>query len=249
MKLEHVSKSFGGLLAVDNVSLEVAAESITGLIGPNGSGKTTLFNLIAGSFRPDGGRILLSGSDITGFSAHNVFRRGLYRTFQSPQIAPTLTVLENMLIADPSREGEGLWTSLFYRKRWHRAEEEMIERAQDHLAFLGIEQYANDSPTILSGGQLKLLEIGRALMSEAAILLLDEPAAGVNPTLAAKIFDFLDHLRKENGVTIFVIEHKVDLVFERVDSAYVMNKGRLFFSGTPEQIGKEQSVVDVYLGE
>ena len=246
--MEHVSKTFGGLVAVDDVSLEVARESITGLIGPNGSGKTTLFNVVAGSLKPDGGRVLLENSDIAGFSPHDVFRRKLYRTFQSPQIAPTLSVLENMLLADPVRAGEGVFDSIFGRRKWKTAERTMIERAYDHLSFLGIEKYANESPSILSGGQLKLLEVGRALMSEASILLLDEPAAGVNPTLAAKIFDFLEHLRKEKGVTIFVIEHKVDLVFERVDFAYVMNKGKLFFSGTPEEIAKEQSVVDVYLG-
>ncbi|MDG6907701.1 MAG: ABC transporter ATP-binding protein [Nitrososphaerota archaeon] len=249
MKLEKISKSFGGLLALDNVSLEVEKNSITGLIGPNGSGKTTLFNVISGSLKPDSGKILLEDADITGLSPHNVFRKRLYRTFQSPQIAPTLSVLENMLIADPSRAGEGLFDSIFNRRKWKDAEAKMIERAYRHLSFLGIEKYSNDSPSILSGGQLKLLEVGRALMSEASILLLDEPAAGVNPTLAAKIFDFLDHLREEKGVTIFVIEHKVDLVFERVDYAYVMNKGMLFFSGTPEEIGREQSVVDVYLGE
>lgn len=243
-----MSKSFGGLLAVDDVSLEVQKGSITGLIGPNGSGKTTLFNVIAGSFKPDRGRVLLEDLDIAGMSPHEVFRRSLYRTFQSPQIAQSLSVLENMLLADPGRVGEGLFQSVLFRRKWHFAEEEMIERAYNHLKFLGVEKYANESPSILSGGQLKLLEVGRALMSEASLMLLDEPAAGVNPTLASKIFDLLEHLRKERGCTIFVIEHKVDLVFERVDYAFVMNKGTLFFSGTPEEIAKEQSVVDVYLG-
>lgn len=224
-------------------------QSITGLIGPNGSGKTTLFNVISGSFKPDRGNVLLDGSDIAGLPPHQVFRRRLYRTFQSPQIAPSLSVIENMLLANLTRVGEGLFESMFRRRKWRQAEEKMIEKAYEHLKFLEIEKYANESPSILSGGQLKLLEVGRALMSEASILLLDEPAAGVNPTLAAKIFDFLEHLRKERGATIFVIEHKVDLVFERVDHAFVMNKGRMFFSGTPEEIAKEQTVVDVFLGE
>lgn len=249
MKLEHISKSFGGLRAVDDVSLEVGKESITGLIGPNGSGKTTLFNVIAGSFKPDTGKVLLEGSDITGFSSHNVFRRRLYRTFQSPQIASSLSVIENMLLAGPTRVGEGLFESMLRRQKWHKAEEKMIEQAYEHLKFLEIEKYANESPSILSGGQLKLLEVGRALMSEASVLLLDEPAAGVNPTLASKIFDFLEHLRREKNATIFVIEHKVDLLFERVDYAFVMNKGKVFFSGRPREIVDEQSVVDIFLGE
>ncbi len=234
---------------MDDVSLEVEAGSITGLIGPNGSGKTTLFNVIAGSFKPDNGRVLLGNLDIVGMSPHQIFRKRLYRTFQSPQTAPSLSVLENVLLADPGRAGEGLFQSILSRRKWRLAEEKMIERAFDHLKFLGIEKYANESPSILSGGQLKLLEVGRALMSEASLMLLDEPAAGVNPTLASKIFDLLEHLRKERNSTIFVIEHKVDLVFERVDYAFVMNKGKLFFSGTPDEIAKEQSVVDVYLGE
>lgn len=249
MSVEDLSKSFGGLVAADHISLAVEQASITGLIGPNGSGKTTLFNMIAGALKPDAGRIRFRDDDITGLSPHQVFRRGVYRTFQSPQIVPRLTLLENMLLADRARVGEDFFSALVARRRWREHEEEAIRRAYGHLKFLEIERYANDSPSILSGGQLKLLEIGRALMSDASMLLLDEPAAGVNPTLAAKIFDLLEHLRRERGVTIFVIEHKVDLVFERVDYAFVLNKGRLFFSGTPDEVSREQSVVDVYLGE
>jgi branched-chain amino acid transport system ATP-binding protein len=244
-----LTKSFGGLLAVDDVSLEVERKSFTGLIGPNGSGKTTLFNLIAGSLKPDRGNVVLEGKDITGLAPHQVFSRGVYRTFQSPQIVPSLSVLENMLLADPKRVGEGVFTSVFSRRKWKIEDDRLVEKAYEHLKFLSIEQYANSPPTILSGGQLKLLEIGRALMSEAPLLLLDEPAAGVNPTLASSIFDFLEQLRKDHGVTIFLIEHKVDLVFERVDYAFVMNKGKLFFSGSPDEVAREESVIEAYLGE
>ncbi|HZW57711.1 MAG TPA: ABC transporter ATP-binding protein [Nitrososphaerales archaeon] len=249
LRVESLSKSFGGLVAADQITLQIDQGSITGLIGPNGSGKTTLFNLVSGALKPDGGRVLFRNSDITGLRPHQVFKKGVYRTFQSPQIIPRLTLIENMLLADRAQIGEGLFPALFNRRRWKEHEEKAIRRAYEHLKFLDIEKYANESPSILSGGQLKLLEIGRALMSDATMLLLDEPAAGVNPTLAAKIFDLLEHLRRERGVTIFVIEHKVDLVFERVDFAFVLNKGRLFFSGTPEEVSREQSVIDVYLGE
>jgi branched-chain amino acid transport system ATP-binding protein len=249
LKLEHVTKGFGGLLAVDDVSLEVKKNGITGLIGPNGSGKTTLFNLISGSLKPDAGKIFFENSAITGLAPHKIFRRGIYRTFQSPQIIASLTIIENMLLADPSRNGEGLFESIVGRRRWKATEKKLIGVAYEHLRFLELDKYANESPAILSGGQLKLLEIGRALMSNATILLLDEPAAGVAPSLALKIFDFLDHLRNERGVTIFVIEHKVDIVFERVDNVFVLNKGKLLASGTPKDIAANEIVIDAYLGE
>jgi branched-chain amino acid transport system ATP-binding protein len=236
-------------LAVDGVSLQVERESVTGLIGPNGSGKTTLFNLIAGLLKADNGKILLGNSDITGLAPHEVFRKGIYRTFQSPQIVPNLSVLENMLLANSLRAGERLFESILRRRTWRSQETKLIEKAYEYLRFLNLDEYANETPSVLSGGQLKLLEIGRAFMSEAPILLLDEPAAGVNPTLARKIFDFLEHLRRERGVTIFVIEHKVDVVFERTDHVFVMNKGRLLFSGTPQEVAANQSVIDAYLGE
>ncbi len=248
LKLERVSKRFGGLLAVEEVSLEVQKGSITGLIGPNGSGKSTLFNVVSGYFKPDGGRIIFNGSEIAGLSAHEIFNKGVYRTFQSPQIVPGISLLENMLLAGRSQSGEGLFPAILKRGAWQKQERELIERAYEHLKFLSIEKHANESPSILSGGQLKLLEIGRALMSDASILLLDEPAAGVNPTLAADIFDFLERLRKERGITIFVIEHKMDLVLQRVDYVFVMNKGKLFFQGTPKEISEERSVIEVYLG-
>jgi branched-chain amino acid transport system ATP-binding protein len=154
-----------------------------------------------------------------------------------------------MLLADPLRSGEGLFESIISMRKWRAREEELIEKAYEHLRFLSIDQYANESPSILSGGQLKLLEIGRALMSDASILLLDEPAAGVAPTLARKIFDFLDHLRNERGVTIFTIEHKVDIVFERAEHVFVMNKGKILFSGTPKEVSGNESVLIAYLGE
>lgn len=229
--------------------MDIEKKGIIGLIGPNGSGKTTLFNLISGSLKVDSGSVIFEDSEITGLTPHEVFRRGIYRTFQSPQIIPSLTLLENMLLADPLRNGEGFFQSILERRKWKRVEDKLIERAYEHLRFLSLEKYANESPSILSGGQLKLLEIGRALMSNARILLLDEPAAGVAPSLALKIFDFLDHLRNERGVTIFVIEHKVDIVFERVDKVFVMNKGKLLTSGAPKEIAGNQIVIEAYLGE
>ena len=249
LTLEHVSKRFGGVSAVDDVSLEVIKGSLTGLIGPNGSGKTTLFNLISGFHKLDAGRVIFNGTDISGKRPHEIFKAGIYRTFQSPQIVPRLSVAENMLLAGRDQLGEGLFSSFFKRRTWSEQESKLIDKALDYLKFLKLEPFADELPVILSGGQLKLLEVGRALMSDSKILLLDEPAAGVNPSLALDIFELLEHLRSERDATIFVIEHKMDLLLQKVDYVYVMNKGKLFFKGAPKDITQEQSVIDVYLGE
>lgn len=248
LELKGVSKSFGGLAAVNDLAIDVDDESMCGLIGPNGSGKTTLFNVISGFHKPDSGHVIFRGIDITGLPPHEIFQRGIYRTFQSPQIVPRLSVLENVLLAGRGQAGEGLLLAFLKRKEWRETESRLIERAYENLKFLGIEKAANKSPWTLSGGQLKLLEVARALMSDAELLLLDEPAAGVNPTLAANILDFFEHVRKERGATVFVIEHKMELLLRRVSHVFVMNKGSLLFQGSPKEVAEERSVIEAYLG-
>lgn len=248
LELKGISKSFGGLVAVNDLAIDLEDESMCGLIGPNGSGKTTLFNVISGFLKPDKGSVIFNGMNITGLTPHEIFRRGIYRTFQSPQIVSRLSVLENVLLASRGQVGEELLAAFMKRKEWHEKETQLIEKAYENLRFLGIERAANESPGTLSGGQLKLLEVARALMSDAELLLLDEPAAGVNPTLAANILDFLEHVRKDRGATVFVIEHKMELLLSRVSHVFVMNKGRLLFQGSPKEITEEPAVVEAYLG-
>ena len=248
LHLKGVSKSFGGLAAVNDLAIDVNEGSMCGLIGPNGSGKTTLFNVISGFHKPDRGYVIFKGKDITGLPAHEIFQQGIYRSFQSPQIVPRLSVLENVLLASRGQAGEGLLPAFLKRKEWQETESRFTDRAYENLKFLGMEKAANESPGTLSGGQLKLLEVARALMSDAELLLLDEPAAGVNPTLAANILDLFEHVRKERGATLFIIEHKMDLLLRRVGHVFVMNKGSLLFQGSPREVAKEQSVVEAYLG-
>jgi len=248
LELKRVSKSFGGLVAVDDLEIDIEGGSMCGLIGPNGSGKTTLFNVISGFLKPDKGSVIFNGKDITGFAPHEVFESGVYRTFQSPQIVPRLSVIENVLMAARDQLGEGLSSAFIKRKEWCEKESQLIERAYGHLKFLGIDKCANASPGALSGGQLKLLEVARALMSDSKLLLLDEPAAGVNPVLAANILDLLEHIRREKGATVFVIEHKMELLLRRVSHVFVMNKGTLLFEGSPQEVAEEPTVVEAYLG-
>ncbi len=171
LELKGISKSFGGLVAVNNLEIDLEDESMCGLIGPNGSGKTTLFNVISGFVKPDKGQVVFNGLDITGLRPHEIFQRGIYRTFQSPQIVPRLSVLENVLLAGRGQVGEGLLPAVLKRKQWHEKEAQLIERAYENLRFLNIEKAANESPETLSGGQLKLLEVARALMSDAELVI------------------------------------------------------------------------------
>ena len=247
LRLENLRKSFGGIRAVENVSLEVESGSICGLIGPNGSGKSTLFNTIAGSMKPDGGKVIFNGKRIDGLSADKIARLGLGRTFQTPRLFPKMTVLDNTLVAPTSQKGEEPWNALLVSK-WKKQEIELAKRAKAQLTFLEITHLYENLASEISGGQMKLLQLARSLMSEPKMVLLDEPTAGVAPRLAGDIFDDIERQRKTHGTTFFIIEHRLEILFNYVDLVFVMHRGELIASGKPDEVIQDKRVIDSYLG-
>ncbi len=247
LEVKKVSRSFGGLLAVNNLSFHVPAGQFTGLIGPNGSGKSTLFNLITGTLAPDSGEVLLDGQRISGLPVTGVFDRGVVRAFQVPRLFYGMSVLENVLAAARSQPGEQL-SSVLAAGRWREKERQLADRAYDLLEFLNLAHVARNKATDLSGGQMKLLELARCLMADPEVLLLDEPAAGVVPSLAQEIFERLRQYQQENGLTLVVIEHRLDLLFSTVDRVLVMNFGELIADGLPSEVVKVPAVSEAYMG-
>ncbi|MBI3104446.1 MAG: ABC transporter ATP-binding protein [Candidatus Rokubacteria bacterium] len=248
LAVEDLTKSFGGLRAVDRCSLEVREGTITGLIGPNGAGKTTLFNLLTGFHRPDGGRVRFRGDDITGLPAHKVFRRGICRTFQIPREFKDLSVLENLMVVAPDQAGERLWVPWLQPGRVRRDETRLRERAMVVLEQVGLARLAGEPAWTLSGGQKKLLELARTLMAEPALLMLDEPGAGVNPTQMKELTRYIQWLAAERGVTILLIEHDMDLVMTICNPVIVLSEGRPLAEGPPDIIRKDPRVLAAYLG-
>lgn len=245
--VRDITKAFGMLKALDNVSLDIGERSLTILIGPNGSGKTTLINVISGYYKPDSGEVQYQGSRITGWPPYKIYRLGLSRTFQVPSLFPKLTVLEHLLVAEKNNPGESFLKSLFKRS-WVNAERSSIEKASRILGMVGLSKLWDSPASNISGGQMKLLEIGRALMSDAKMLLLDEPVSGVNPTLAHEIFSKLVKLRDELGVTFLIIEHRLDIALEYIDYVQAMAYGKMIASGVPEQVMNDAKVIEAYLG-
>ncbi len=244
---ENIRKTFGGLVAVDNVSIKIRRASITLLIGPNGSGKSTLLNVISGFYKPDSGRVIFEGVDITGRPPHELYHMGLARTFQVPQPFYKLTVLENVLLAARNHPGEK-FVAPFTRPRWLPVEEELVDQAFEVLRLVNLAHLWDHPAGMLSGGQMKLLEIARTLMSGAKLLLMDEPIAGVNPTLAHEILRFITRLRDEKGITFFIIEHRLDIAMRYVDYVYAMARGRVIAEGKPEEVVSNPAVIESYLG-
>lgn len=247
LEVVDLEKSFGGIKAVDGCSLKVEQGSITGLIGPNGAGKTTLFNLITGFYEPDAGEIWFSGERIGGLSPHKIARRALTRTFQIPRELREMTVLENLMVVPENQIGERVWNSFFRPGVVRRQEREIRDEALEVLEFVELIDLANEYAKNLSSGQKKLLELARTLMAEPKMILLDEPGAGVNPTLMKKLTRNIENLR-QRGKTFFLIEHDMDLIMNLCDTVIVMNKGRQLAEGTPDEIKKNESVLEAYLG-
>lgn len=243
----NVRKSFGSLKAVDDVSIEVEEKSVTILIGPNGSGKTTLINLIGGFYKPDSGQIFLNGKNIGGLPPHKIYKMGLARTFQIPSLFWKLSVLENLMVAASDNPGE-TFSRASFRKSWEDAETRTMEKARLALELVGLDKLWDKPALNLSGGQMKLLEIGRCLMSDARVLLLDEPVSGVNPTLAHQIFDRIVKLRDEYGITFFIIEHRLDIAMQYIDDVVAMAFGKLITTGKPQQVLSDPRVIEAYLG-
>jgi branched-chain amino acid transport system ATP-binding protein len=248
LAVEGLVKRFGGLTAVDGCSFEIAQGSITGLVGPNGAGKTTTFNIISGDMAPTLGRVRFDGADVTGVPTHRLFHRGLVRTFQIPQEYRRMTARENLMVAAAGQSGEQLFPAWLLRRRVAKEEEEVRRRADDALAFLNLAHVADELAGNLSGGQKKLLEIGRTMMSEARLVLLDEPGAGVNPTLLKEVAGAIRRLNRERGYTFCIIEHNMDLIAELCDPVIVMAEGRVLRLGTIEEIRADRTVIDAYLG-
>jgi branched-chain amino acid transport system ATP-binding protein len=247
IQVQNVSKSFGSLRAVDDVSIDVEEKKLTILIGPNGSGKTTLINTIAGLYEADAGKVIFDGKDITKVPPHKIFRMGLARTFQIPSLFWDLTVLENAMVAVKDHPGESFIKSLV-RSSWMNKEKETAEAAFKILDLVGLYEVWDKPADSLSGGQMKLLEIGRALMSGAKTVLLDEPISGVNPRLAHEIFEKLVSLRTDLGMTFFIIEHRLDIALKYVDVVVAMAYGKLIAAGKPEVVMADPRLIEAYLG-
>ena len=245
---ENLVKRFGGIVALDRVNIRIPKGKITLLIGPNGSGKTTLVNVISGFLLPEEGRVIFKGKDITHLPPHERGKLGLVRTFQIPKPFLNLTVLENVLVAAEGHPGENPYTAAILRNKWIPFEEKAVERAFDILSWVGLYQKWEVPASDLSGGQLKLLEIARAIMKGADTIIMDEPAAGVNPTLVHELFDRIVRLSRERGVTFFIIEHRIGLVAKYIDYAYAMNMGRVIAEGPPDYVLNHPDVLESYLG-
>ncbi len=248
IRVENVHKHFGGLRAVDGATLEIAQGSITGLIGPNGAGKTTLFNVIAGMFAPTEGRILLDGQDISGLKPHELFHRGLLRTFQIAHEFGSLTVIENLMTVPAQQSGESLVDVWFKPGRIRAEERANREKAEEVVAFLGLEAVAGELAGNLSGGQKKLLELGRTMMVDAKIVFLDEVGAGVNRTLLRTIGDAILRLNQERGYTFCMIEHDMDFIGRLCDPVIVMAEGKVLMQGTVDEVKSDERVIEAYLG-
>ncbi|MFW5679772.1 MAG: ABC transporter ATP-binding protein [Pseudomonadota bacterium] len=249
LTVTDVTKRFGGLLAVDGCSFAIREGSITGLIGPNGAGKTTLFNMVAGTFPPSGGRITFAGEDVTGLAPYALFRKGLVRTFQIPHEFHRMTVLENLLVVPQSQAGETVWNAWFAWGRIRDQERALVRRAMDVLNFLGMTHVKDVLAGHLSGGQKKLLELGRTMMTDARLVLLDEPGAGVNKTLLVEIAEFIRRLNRERGYTICIIEHDMDLIAALCDPVIVMAEGRVLMEGSMAEVRAHPDVLEAYLGQ
>jgi len=248
LDVDEVVRTFGAVRAVDGASFAVEEQSITGLIGPNGAGKSTLFATIAGSLKPNSGRIVFAGSRIDRRPAYRVARAGVVRTYQAARVLTRMTVLDNLLIASAGHPGERL-TGLLLRPRAARAHERhTLERAQELLALVRLESHAHDYAGTLSGGQRKLLDLARILMLEPSLVLLDEPIAGVSPALRVELLEHILAVRRDRSITFLIVEHDLDFVMQAADRVVVMNEGRVIAVGTPDEVRTNEQVVDAYLG-
>jgi neutral amino acid transport system ATP-binding protein len=248
LEVREVTRTFGGLRAVDAASLDVEVGSITALIGPNGAGKSTLFNVVSGFLSAQRGTVRFEGRRIDRMGPHRIARRGLVRTFQTPRALTRLSVLDNILLAAPEHPGERV-SGLLFRPGGARARERKArERADELLALVRLDGHAGDYAGVLSGGERKLLDFARVLMAEPRLVLLDEPMAGVNPTLGRQLVEHVLRLRADRGMTFLFVEHDLDVVMEASDHVIVMNEGRVIASGAPAEVRADERVVDAYLG-
>ena len=246
--VQDVVKHFGGVAAVDGVSMEIKQGTITGLIGPNGAGKSTLFNLIAGNLNPESGSIYLDGEDVTGLKPHMLFSKGLLRTFQIAHEFQSLSVLDNLMMVPSLQVGESLLGAWFKREKVVRQEAEMRGKAEEVISFLNMGHLANELAGNLSGGQKKLLELGRTMMVSPKVVILDEVGAGVNRTLLKEIGDAILSMNRERGFTFCMIEHDMDFISRLCDPVVVMAEGKILAQGSAKEIKANEDVIEAYLG-
>ena len=247
LEVQDIGKSFAGLVALQSVSIGVEAGKIVGLIGPNGSGKSTLFDIITGFQRSDRGRIFYEGAAITGLPPHAIARRGLMRTFQMSEGGQRLTAIENLLAAAPEQEEQNLLGAALGVRALRRRERENLDRAREVLRLLGLTALGDELVGNLSGGQKKLMDLGRVFMARPKLLLLDEPTAGVNPTLINVILDSLRRMNREFGISLLVVEHNMQVVRDLCDYVYVLDAGSLICEGTPDVVQSDERVLEIYL--
>ncbi|HMJ03837.1 MAG TPA: ABC transporter ATP-binding protein [Conexibacter sp.] len=248
LEVRGVVKRFGGVAAIDGAAFAVRRGSITALIGPNGAGKTTLFNVVTGFQRGDAGDVVYDGRSVFGRPAYALARRGMVRTFQITKALTAMPVIDNMTLAAPRQPGERILTLLARAPAARRREREVLVRAHELLETFGLREHADAYAGTLSGGQRKLLELARVLMAEPRLVLLDEPMAGVNPTLGARLLDHMHALRERDGMTFLFIEHDMDVVMGHSDRIVVMAEGKVIAEGDPAAVRADQRVIDAYLG-
>ena len=249
LKIANLSKRFGGVRAIADCSLEVQKGTITGLIGPNGAGKTTLFNVVTGFHKPNSGRVFFKEKDITGLPPHQIFGRGLFRTFQITREYKEMTVLENLLLIPEGQIGEKLWNAWLRRKAIETQERQHVERALEILEFLQMDSKKDMPAKYLPGGEKKLLELGRMMMVDLDMVLLDEPTSGVPPVLQKKVMDYIKRVSLEKGLTLFVVEHDMNVIMNLCDPIIVMTDGTMLTQGRPHEIRSDERVIRAYLGE
>jgi neutral amino acid transport system ATP-binding protein len=249
LDVQDVVRTFGAVRAVDGASFTVEERSITGLIGPNGAGKSTLFATIAGSLKPDSGRIVFAGARIDRRPAYRVARAGVVRTYQAARVLTRMTVLDNLLLASTGHPGERLTGVIFRPRAASTHERRTLERAHEMLALVRLEAHTHEYAGTLSGGQRKLLDLARVLMLEPSLVLLDEPMAGVSPTLRVELLEHILAVRRDRKITFLIVEHDLDFVMQAADRVVVMNEGRVIVAGTPDEVRTNEEVVDAYLGK
>ncbi len=248
LQVDDVCKSFGGIRAVDGASFDIAEGSITALIGPNGAGKTTLFNVVTGFYHGERGSVLFEGRQVFGSPPHRIAGLGMVRTFQITKALARMPVLDNMMLAAQDQPGEKLRNYLIRPRSAFRREREVRARAMELLETFNLAGLAGDYAGTLSGGQRKLLELARALMTEPRLLMLDEPMAGINPTLGARLLGHMQELRRDRGMTFLFVEHDMEVVMGHSDRVIVMADGRVIATGSPDDVRTDQRVIEAYLG-